>query len=421
MRDESSQITGIFGIARNITARKQVEDKLKKAQNYISNIVDSMPSALIGVDANSTVTQWNREAHRASGLSPEKALGRRLDDVIPRLSAERDRVRQAMETRDVQRDSRRMYHKNGETYYEDITIYPLMANGIEGAVIRVDNITEQVRLEEMMVQSEKMLSVGGLAAGMAHEINNPLAGMVQTANNMSNRLTNMELPANLRAAEEAGVSMDIIQAFMESRDIPRMIATINESGRRVAEIVDNMLSFARKGEASTTTLDVEKLLDKALELAATDYDLKKRYDFKTIEIVKEYEAGLPFIPCEESKIQQVLLNILLNGARSMRELNERGKANKPRIVLRLAHEKDSEMVRIEIEDNGPGMDEATRRRVFEPFFTTKPVGEGTGLGMSVSYFIISENHGGTLDVASEPGQGANFIIRLPMKRTGREI
>ncbi len=123
--------------------------------------------------------------------------------------------------------------------------------------------------------------------------------------------------------------------------------------------------------------------------------------------------------CERAKIQQVLLNILRNGAQAMQKesLSDSGKKN--RIIVRLKEDKPANMLRIEIEDNGPGMDENVRKRIFEPFFTTRPVGIGTGLGLSVSYFIITENHMGTMDVVSEPDQGTTFIIGLPLEeKTG---
>ena len=411
--NEKGEVEKIYTLMENITERKEAEKALKKAETYLTNIVDSMPSALIGINSEGKVTQWNSEAERVSGLTATQALGRRLGDAFPRLSAELEHVRVAMRSREVQTETKRAFQENGETHYEDVTIYPLIANGVEGVVIRVDDVTEKVQIEELMLQSEKMLSVGGLAAGMAHEINNPLAGMMQTASVMSNRLTRVDMLANQRAAEEVGISMASIRTFMEMRGIPRMLNAINESGQRVAEIVDNMLSFARRSSRAATTIDLVKLLDKTLELAATDYDLKKQYDFKTIKIVKEYEENLPYVPCEGSKIQQVFLNILRNGAQSMHETPS--KEENPRFVLRMAHEKDTNMIRIEIEDNGCGMDEETQKRIFEPFFTTKLVGEGTGLGLSVSFFIITENHGGTLDVESEPNQGAKFIIRLPVE------
>ncbi len=118
---------------------------------------------------------------------------------------------------------------------------------------------------------------------------------------------------------------------------------------------------------------------------------------------------MPPAPCEGAKIQQVLLNILRNGAQAMQEAG----TESPLFIVRTRLEKSRKMVRLEIEDNGPGMDEATRKRVFEPFYTTKPTGEGTGLGLSVSYFIITENHHGEMNVESNPGSGAKFIIRLP--------
>ena len=412
--NSAGKVEKLYTIMEDITKRKEAEQELHHLRNYLANIIDSMPSILIGVDAEGKVTQWNIEAQRTSGLPSTKVLGQPLEEILPRLSPQLERVQQAMTTREVQMPPRKSYLKDGETYYEDITIYPLVANGVEGAVIRIDDVTEQVRIEELMIQSEKMLSVGGLAAGMAHEINNPLAGMMQTASVMSNRLSNLEMPANLRAAEAAGASMESIGAFMESRGIPRMLTAINESGQRVAEIVDNMLSFARRSDAAVTTINLTELLDKTLELAATDYDLKKQYDFKTIKIVKEYDDYLPYAPCEGGKIQQVFLNILRNGAQAMHDA--RGNGEEPCFTLRVSHETEVDMIRVEIEDNGPGMDEATRKRVFEPFFTTKPVGDGTGLGLSVSYFIIAENHGGTLDVVSKPNQGAKFIIRLPVRR-----
>ena len=399
-------------LRQEIGERQRAEQELFHLRNYLANIIDSMPSVLIGVDKEGLVTQWNGEAQRATRISVAKAMGQPLIQTFPRLAGEMKRVREAIETRTVQTDTKRAWMENGETRYEDITVYPLIENGVEGAVIRVDDVTEQVRLEELMVQNEKLLSVGGLAAGMAHEINNPLAGIMQTASVMNDRLTNLDIPANQRAAQEANTSIEAIRAFMEARGIPRMLEAINSSGKRAAEIIDNMLSFAQKSQTAVSSYQVADLLDKTLELAATDFDLKKQYDFKTVKIVRDYKPNLPLVPCEGAKIQQVLLNILRNGSQAMQEANTKN----PTFVLRVWFEEDHKFVRIEIEDNGPGMDEAISKRVFEPFFTTKPVGMGTGLGLSVSYFIITENHGGQMDVFSEPGRGTTFVVRLPVER-----
>ncbi len=281
------------------------------------------------------------------------------------------------------------------------------------AIVR--DITQRKKMEEMMVQSEKMLSVGGLAAGMAHEINNPLAGIMQTADVMSRRLSQVDMPANIKTAKEIGINMDDINAFMEKRGILHMAGVIRESGQRVAKIVENMLSFARKSNDAVSSHNLAKLLDKILEIAETDYDFKKQYDFKNIKIVKQYEDNLPIIPCEDVKIQQVMLNILRNGSHAMQNAMEtdNGYTN-PTFILKLSQNPRTNMLCIEIEDNGPGMTEKVCKRIFEPFFTTKPVGEGTGLGLSVSYFIITENHRGTMSVESTPGIGTKFIMNLPV-------
>lgn len=272
---------------------------------------------------------------------------------------------------------------------------------------------DEARVEDDAIHGEKMHLVGGLARRMAHEINNPLAGIMQTADVMAFRLGGKsETPANLKAARAAGVSMDAIRSFMEARSIPRMLATINKSARRLASIVNDMLCFTRKSEARTPLHDIEKLLDQTLELAATDAVLEKQYDFKTIEIVKDFEESLPFAPCEGARIQQVLLDLLRNGARAMRESG----TENPRFTIRTRFEKSRGMVCMEIEDNGPGMDEETRKRAFEPFFTTKRVGTGAGLGLSMSNYIITENHGGEMTVESRPGAGARWFVRLPLKR-----
>ena len=188
VRDEAGEVTGVLGIFWDITERKRAEEELRKARNYIANIFDSMPSILIGVDQNGTVTQWNSKARDTTGISMEDAVGQPLKNAFPEMSGELMRIYEAIRTREPKFDPKKPRRANGQILYEDVTIYPLIANGVEGAVIRIDDVTEKVRMEEMMVQSEKMLSVGGLAAGMAHEINNPLAGMMQTAQVMSNRL-----------------------------------------------------------------------------------------------------------------------------------------------------------------------------------------------------------------------------------------
>lgn len=399
-----------ISLKNEIDEREKVELALSKAQNYINNIVDSMPSMLIGVDAGGKITHWNKSAETTTGIKADDAHGKIFSDILPQMKSEMDKITKSIETRTVIYEQKRPHQSKKGMYFYDVTIYPLSANGVEGVVIRIDDITEKIHLEEMMVQSEKMLSVGGLAAGMAHEINNPLAGLMQYTEVVTNRLTDIKMPANLVVAEEIGIDINDIHAFMEKRGIMRMISSINESGRRMAVIVKNMLSFARKSDTHISAHILSELIDKTFELAATDFDLKKHYDFKMIQIKREYDSNVPPVFCEAGKIQQVVLNILRNGAQAMQE----SKTQKPMFTVRIHLEEIKKIVRLEIEDNGPGMDDETLKRAFEPFYTTKQVGVGTGLGLSVSYFIITENHGGEMSVESTLGSGAKFIIHLPL-------
>lgn len=398
-------------VQRSILEQKQQEseDQYRRLRNYLVNIIDSMPSLLVGVNANGCVTQWNAVARARTGISAEEAQGQPLDRVLPTLIHQMEQVREAIRSRTVKTENRVSRLAEGKMCYEDVTVYPLISNGIEGAVVRVDDVTERVRIEEMMIQSEKMLSVGGLAAGMAHEINNPLGVILQATQNILRRVSK-ELKLNAQVADDCGTSLDSIRRYLERREILTFLDDIRQSGERAAEIVSNMLSFSRKQEGGGVPTDLPELLDRTVSLAASDYDLKKHYDFRRIEIVREYEPSLPPVVCQPGKIQQVLLNILRNGAEAMSESGDRSRS--PRFILRVRREGGE--VRVDIEDNGAGMTEAVRRRVFEPFFTTKPSGIGTGLGMSVSYFIVTEEHGGTLSVESQPGSGACFMVRLPI-------
>jgi signal transduction histidine kinase len=297
----------------------------------------------------------------------------------------------------------------GNTFYADIMVYPIQSGDIQGAVIRVDDVTQRVRMETMMVQTEKMMSVGGLAAGMAHEINNPLGGMLQSLQNVIRRIS-PDLPANQSVARQCGTRLETIRRYLEEREILRFLENIRISGERAARIVDNMLSFSRRSESRKQPVRLSELLDKAVELAAHDYDLKKKYDFRHIRIQRHDDARIGEVPCVATEIEQVLLNLLRNAAQAMGDAH--GQLELPCIILRLRRE--NEFAVIEVADNGPGMDETRLKRIFEPFFTTKEVGFGTGLGLSVAYFIITNNHNGSMSAESSPGKGANFIIRLPL-------
>ncbi|MFH2058650.1 MAG: CHASE4 domain-containing protein [Pseudomonadota bacterium] len=305
-----------------------------------------------------------------------------------------------------------IYAKKDKTAFDaevNLTCIDLPSGRHIQAIIR--DITQRNQSQRLMVQTEKMLSLGGLAAGMAHEINNPLAGMIQSAQVIENRLSK-DLPINIHTAQEAGTTFAAIKSYMEKRNIFKLLDAVNHSGIQAAKIINNMLSFARKEHYKKEPDNIIAVLEASIDLARNNYNLKLKYDFKSIDIIREYESGHFCVECRTSSLQQVFFNIFKNSAEAM--FGSGTKTRRPTLMLRVF--KDDGNVQIEIKDNGPGIDEKIKGRIFEPFFTTKGPREGTGLGLSVSYFIISEDHGGEMNVESDVGKGTIFIIRLPLSQ-----
>ncbi|MGL1885543.1 MAG: PAS domain S-box protein [Reichenbachiella sp.] len=401
---------------RDVGEFKKTKEALKESDEIYRTIFERSDNAIFMLDPKTgKYLDANKAAETLTGRSVAELEKMTTHDVSPQKAKER--LMQTVTTN--------IPHDMGEVQYIQpdgsfktalVSTIPVHENLIIGIA---RDITERKSAQELLVQNEKMLSVGGLAAGMAHEINNPLGGMIQNAINLENRLTNISIPANIKVAEQLNLSLPLLKQYIEQRGILHMTESIKEAGNRAAHIVKNMLSFARKTENEFLIHDMTSILDSTIFLASTDYDIKKSYDFKSITIVKEYDTHVPPVGCEAVKVQQVFLNILRNGAEAMCTIDVEKSSppppETPRFILRLKHDVAHKMVQIEIEDNGPGMSEEIRKRIFEPFFTTKPVGVGTGLGLSVSYFIISENHNGEMFAESIEGAGTKFIIRLPVE------
>jgi PAS domain S-box-containing protein len=269
------------------------------------------------------------------------------------------------------------------------------------------DLTERQQARELMVQAEKMAMIGGLAAGMAHEINNPVGIIIQNLQNIGRRLSD-DLPANVEAAGKLGISLPLVRSYLEQRSITGLLAKMYSAGERTTKIVSNILQFSRKSSSERTATSLPDVIERAVELAANDYDLKKKYDFRNITIIRAFAPDLPPVPLNATEFEQVIINILKNAAQAMAE----DKSHQPEIRITAGCE--GAWAVIKVSDNGQGMEESTRKRIFEPFFTTKEVGVGTGLGLSVSYTLITQNHKGIFTVDSAPGEGALFTIKLPL-------
>ena len=398
----------IFGFIQDITERKRSEQEIRDLKTYLASIIDSMPSVVVGLDLEAHVVQWNRHAEVTTGISAKDACGKTLTEVLPGFSAWIESM--LAEVRDLRQPvsmERQLRMKACERTYYDLMLYPLIANGAQGAVLKIEDVTERTRIHELMIQTEKMLSVGGLVAGMTHEINNPLGIISQAAQNIERRLVS-DLPSNRAVAEEIGLDLTHLKAYFDRRQIPEFISSIQDAVVRTNKIVGSMLQFSRKPDSTKFPASLPDLVQEALDLAANDYDLRKKFDFKNIEVHREIEPDLPKVLVAPIEIEQVVLNLLKNAAQAMAD---NPPVRPPRIDLRIR--RDSPHLVLEVEDNGPGMSDSVCRRIFEPFFTTKEPGAGTGLGLSVSYTIITQNHQGTFEVDSVPNKGSRFTVRLP--------
>jgi PAS domain S-box-containing protein len=269
------------------------------------------------------------------------------------------------------------------------------------------DITEHKKMQEMMVQTEKMISVGGISAGIAHEINNPLGIILQAVQTLAQRMR-PDFSKNREVAKSMGLDLELLDKYSQARKLNMFISDIESASLRAASIIRHMLDFSRLSQSHRLSCNLPVIIDKALALASNDFDLKKSFDFKKISIIKHYAHPLPDIECTETDIEQVILNLLRNSAQAMG-----ADCEAPRIEIHLSCQGD--WLRLEIGDNGPGIPADIQRRIFEPFFTTKAPGVGTGLGLSVSYFIITNGHGGKMSVQSTPGNGTVFVIELPVR------
>ena len=355
-------------------------------------------------------------------ISPawEKILGHHSSDVLGHNFREfvfqenipecETAILKAIKTNSTQEVTFRIHHADGSWRWHTSRGTPHIGENGDMTIIGItQDVTERFRIEEIMTQTEKMSMIGGMAAGMAHEINNPLGAIMQHAQNIERRVS-ADIPANHKAAAEVGVSLDLVRAYLQKRGIFDFIGHIRNAGIRSSEIISNMLQFSRRGNSAAEYVDLATLLDRVLELAGTDYDMKKKYGFSRVELKRIYATDVPSVRLTVVDMEQVLLNILRNAVQAMADT---AVCKSPQIIIRTRLSEG--MAVIEIKDNGPGMDEATRLRIFEPFFSTKEVGVGTGMGLAVAYAIITKGHYGSIDVRSQPGEWSRFTIKLPLQ------
>lgn len=388
-----------------VARHEQTGRQLRETKLYLQSIINSMPSIIIGVTSDGEVTHWNAAAENTFEIFSNEALDQKIMDLLPLFPVTLNAIKHSIRSGEPHSMQHTESDADEKKRYFDITIYPLISSTQQGAVIRVDDVTLKVTIENLMIQNEKMYSLGEVAAGIAHEINNPLSVILQNVQNITRR-TDANFPINQTRATELGIDFAQVNNYLHAREIPQMLDSIREAGERSATIVRNMLEFSHNSQRKTSLVDIKHLIEQTITLNRSSYS--KQQDEQPLRIITEFADLLPPINASAPELQQVLLNLLRNAKQALSS----SAPDHPCIWIR-AYTENRHLV-IEVQDNGPGMTDTIRQHIFEPFFTTKELGSGTGLGLSVSYFIITERHQGTIDVKTASGKGSNFIIQLPL-------
>lgn len=380
-----------------IKERKLISEGLKEAERFLDNIIESMPSAIIVIDGEMQVVRYNRLTKVMFGLQESNVPGQNIFDVILPLRDYREVIESAFVKMEGVNLHKKQFSIDKSKSY-DIALYPLQ--GIEETflAIRVDDITATDRIEQQLVQAQKMDTIGLLAGGLAHDLNNVLSGIVTTIS-----LIKFDM-------EEGRDHCD----FEEEIDI------IESAGKRAAGVVRQLLTLSRKSKLSFANVDLKLSLQNVVKICRNSFS-------KDVIIELELPEEKAIVSADITQIEQALLNIMVNGAHAMTIMRPEGEKSGGILSVKLAriycddtfciNHSDAIAGRhyymIRVDDSGVGMDGETQQKIFEPFFTTKGRESGTGLGLSVVYNIIKQ-HGGFVDLYSKPGIGTSFTIYFPL-------
>lgn len=367
-----------------------ISTELFRLRNLLSSIINSMPASLIGVDSKGNITQWNSAAQKITGLLGQDVKGKPLGSVLPAMADDIKKISKSMETGMVTRELGRSVQTAEGVAYKDITIFPLLEEGAEGAVIITDDVTEKYLLQEKLNRRSKMEAIGTLAGGVAHDLNNTLSGIVSYPD-----LLLLNLPP----------------------DSPyrKPILTIQESGKKAAAMVDDLLTLARRGVSAMAVININQIIADYL-LSPECENIKSRYPFISFEI--HLDPELQNIMGSPVHMTKTIMNLVSNAAESFSTEGVIRIRTENRYLDEPIGEYDAitagEYAVLTVSDTGAGIPEQFLHKIFEPFFTKKKMGKsGTGLGLAVVWGAIEDHHG-YIDLQSIEGKGTTFSIYLPV-------
>lgn len=405
---------------RNARDIQEKNRELAESEARYRMLTEASLDAVVVADAETRINLFNAAAEKAFGYPADEVLGKPLELLLnspggacsrEELRADLSREEPHLVGRTVELTGRR---KGGEEFPLELSMNAVALDGCTQYIGAIRDLTERQRMRAMLVQSEKLASIGLLSAGVAHEINNPLAYVANNLAVLERDLKGVyELIECYESAREqlrtvAPETLARVDAVAEEIDweyvrgnLGRLISKTREGVQRVASIVQNLRGIARTGPTRKEEVQLGELIASAIEMAHGQLRRSK------IEVKVEVQEGMRKIPCVPNQITQVLLNLLINAAQAIQAT---GRPEGGTIRVSASSKRGAQVV--EVADDGCGIEEEHLPRLFDPFFTTKPVGEGTGLGLAISHGIVS-GHGGQIEVESRPGKGSLFRITLP--------
>ncbi len=375
--------------ARLYTRIQARAEEYQRLKDYNENIVESLSVGIVVLDSGGRVQSWNAHLELALHISRDEARGRRLEELLPAELAERIAECQdekgagsvakfRLRPSEFPAEFRPADGGDAAERILNVAVAPLIDKRFErvGHLLVLDDVTERVELEERVVQADKLSSVGLLAAGVAHEVNTPLAVISSYSQMLAGKVA-------------------------QGSDEERMLGKVAEQTFRASEIVNSLLDFSRSSSAEMAPCEIGAVIRDTVDLVAPQLGKGR------IEVDLSLDDGA-FVLASRNRLQQVFLNLILNARDAMPD------GGALRITARAVEPSaESGHVSVQVEDTGAGIAPEDQRRVFDPFFTTKQARQGTGLGLAVTYGIVRE-HSGTIAVASQPGRGTRFELRFPL-------
>ena len=384
-------------LENEIAKHVSTASRLRASESYIKNILRSMPLMLVGVNKDGHITQWNKRAEDITGMKAEDVLDKNLWDAYPIITVSPDLVREAME----KNETITIKHSQRGQYYFDITIYPLQDQVETGVVILIDDVTKKLLAENMLIQNDKISSMGELASSMAHDINMPLQSILFDLRTFQHLLADSSQHIN----------------EITSNGIPGKLGSLlshaYEKGEKVASIVKNLQEFARGRSDRKQLSNIVDVMEHTLELAGDVLSAPPGLKFTDIQIDRNYENDLPMIPCYVTELQQALLSLFRHAYDALGKVNDPG--HQPVIKIQMNVSYGSFWIRIQ--HNGVGLTNEEQLYLFEPFVRkdTPEVGYDAGKRLSFAYYIITEQHQGQMAVTSDINVGTTFHIQMLLK------